>query len=145
MVAIRAGTGSRCNTELMVYRLKRRDGSYNPNATGTLVLADGSTVPLAKGVYTIEPTGSWSSPHTGATYPMGWRIAVPERGLDLRVEALFEDQEMLKQRTTGTAYWEGAVRASGTSGGRPVSGVGYVEMVGYASPFTLLGPTVAAE
>ncbi|MDX2175176.1 MAG: lipocalin-like domain-containing protein [Candidatus Sumerlaeia bacterium] len=133
------------DTELMVYRLKRRDGSYNPNATGTLVLADRSTVPLAKGGYTIEPTGSWTSPHTGATYPMGWRIEVPERGIDLAVEALFEDQEMLKQRTTGTAYWEGAVRVTGTSGGRAVAGVGYVEMVGYASPFTLLGPTVAAD
>ncbi len=31
-----------------------------------------------------------------------------------------------------TVYWEGAVKAGGRSGGRPVNGHGYVEMTGYA-------------
>jgi hypothetical protein len=31
----------------------------------------------------------------------------------------------------GTRYWEGAVTARGAEGGRPVSGAGYVELVGY--------------
>jgi predicted secreted hydrolase len=29
-------------------------------------------------------------------------------------------------------YWEGAVEVSGTNAGNPVSGVGFVEMTGYA-------------
>jgi predicted secreted hydrolase len=29
-------------------------------------------------------------------------------------------------------YWEGAVIATGTSGGEPVGGRGYLEMTGYA-------------
>jgi len=28
-------------------------------------------------------------------------------------------------------YWEGAVRVQGSAGGRPASGRGYVELVGY--------------
>jgi len=28
-------------------------------------------------------------------------------------------------------YWEGAVRAEGSAGARPVAGRGYVELVGY--------------
>jgi predicted secreted hydrolase len=37
----------------------------------------------------------------------------------------------------GLAYWEGSVRVTGTSAGKPVTGQGYVELTGYAgkSPF----------
>ena len=30
-------------------------------------------------------------------------------------------------------YWEGAVRLAGTSGGAAVTGVGFVELTGYAT------------
>ncbi|MDP6620379.1 MAG: lipocalin family protein [Nitrospinota bacterium] len=32
-------------------------------------------------------------------------------------------------------YWEGAVRVSGEAEGKPVRGMGYVEMTGYAGAF----------
>ncbi|HUO84997.1 MAG TPA: lipocalin family protein, partial [Thermoanaerobaculia bacterium] len=32
-------------------------------------------------------------------------------------------------------YWEGAVSVDGRAGSAPVSGLGYVELTGYASPF----------
>ena len=38
-----------------------------------------------------------------------------------------KDQEMkLSQR-----YWEGAATVDGTANGKPISGVGYVELTGY--------------
>jgi predicted secreted hydrolase len=37
------------------------------------------------------------------------------------------DQELL----VGTRYWEGAVTVVGSAAGRPLSGTGYVELVGY--------------
>jgi predicted secreted hydrolase len=39
---------------------------------------------------------------------------------------------MVTRRTTGIAYWEGAVSVAGQSGHQQTSGVGYLEMTGYS-------------
>jgi predicted secreted hydrolase len=44
-------------------------------------------------------------------------------------------QELVTTRSTGIAYWEGAVEVRGTWRGRPVTGRGYVELTGYAERF----------
>ena len=51
-----------------------------------------------------------------------------QEGLDLLVEPWIPSQEM----RTSFVYWEGAVRVSGTRGGRTLGGQGYVELTGYA-------------
>ena len=56
------------------------------------------------------------------------RLTAPALGLSLRVEPRLAAQKL---RTSFT-YWEGAVRLTGTRGGRDVSGNGYVELTGYA-------------
>jgi predicted secreted hydrolase len=53
---------------------------------------------------------------------------VPGAGLSLEIEPLLADQEMNVSYT----YWEGAVRFAGERDGAPVTGMGYVEMTGYA-------------
>jgi len=113
--------------ELMHFRLRRADGSLQPASSGTFVLTDGHTRGLARDDVRVEPLRYWRSPDTGVTYPSGWRVQVPSQGLDLRVEPWIEAQEM----RTSFVYWEGAVRVSGTAGGRPVGGRGYVELTGY--------------
>jgi predicted secreted hydrolase len=45
-----------------------------------------------------------------------------------------DDQELDARASTGTVYWEGAVRAS--LDGRP-AGRGYLELTGYAAPLKL--------
>ena len=70
----------------------------------------------------------WASPRDGARYPARWRLASPALGLDLQVRPRLADQEL----DLTVRYWEGAVEVAGTSGGRPVSGQGYVELTGYA-------------
>jgi predicted secreted hydrolase len=114
------------NRELMLGQIRRKDGSIEPAFGGLLVNADGTTQYLKHDDFTIEPTGTWTSPHTGATYPAGWNITV-NRGdsaqLNLTLTPLMADQELYGGTTD---YWEGAVRISGDQ-----TGYGYAELTGY--------------
>ncbi len=114
--------------ELMFFRIRREDGSFEPVSGGTLVEPDGRTRRLALADVRIEVEDHWTSPHTGASYPSRWRLEVPSADLELRVVPWVSGQEL---RTSFT-YWEGAVRVEGTSAGKAVVGNGYVEMTGYA-------------
>jgi len=50
----------------------------------------------------------------------------------LEIVPFLPDQELDTRKSTRVTYWEGAVQARGTYRKRPVQGLGYVEMVGYA-------------
>ena len=52
-------------------------------------------------------------------------------GIDYALDPLMDDQELDSRASTGTVYWEGAVRATGTDGG---TGRGYLELTGYGTP-----------
>jgi predicted secreted hydrolase len=124
------------NRELMLYRIRRSDGSFEPTSDGTLVNSDGTYEHLTLQQYDIEQLRTWTSPHSGATYPSGWRLTIrPKVGasLSLTVDPLMVDQEI---NATGT-YWEGANRVSGTQDGKPVTGYGYAELTGYQKRDTL--------
>jgi predicted secreted hydrolase len=116
--------------DLMIYRLRLEDGSADPLSEGVLVDPDGGRVRLSWGSdIRLEETGSWTSPVDGAVYPSGWRLSVPARGWELRVEPLVDAQEL----ALAVRYWEGAVQVDGVGeGGRSVRGKGYVELTGYA-------------
>lgn len=113
--------------ELMIYRLRRRDGTVDPASQGTLVLADGTARALAPDAVTIDVLGHWTSPRTRVRYPARWRLRIPAAGLDVTVTPLLADQEL----DLAVRYWEGAVGVAGSASGRPVAGEGYVELVGY--------------
>jgi predicted secreted hydrolase len=55
-------------------------------------------------------------------------VSIPAAGLDLDVAPALADQEL----DLAVRYWEGAVRLRGTADGQPVTGLGYVELTGYA-------------
>ena len=116
------------NTELMLFRLRRADGSADGFSSGTLIAADGSTRTLGPGDFSIEVTDRWRSPRTGAAYPAGWTLSVPSADLRLSITPWLADQEM----DLSYAYWEGAAKVDGTRNGQPVAGNGYVELTGYA-------------
>ena len=113
--------------DLMVYRLRRRDGSTDPHSAGVLVSGAGATLALAPAELTLDALDHWTSPRSRVRYPSRWRLAVPGAGLDLAITPRLADQELI----VGTRYWEGAVRVEGTAAGRPIGGRGYVELVGY--------------
>ena len=118
-------------TDLMVYVLRRADGARDPRSSGALVSPAG-TVRLRAGDFQLTPGRRWTSPASGAAYPVAWRIAVPRHGLALDVAAAVDAQELETGRSTGVTYWEGVIDVRGTRDGVPVAGDGYLEMTGYA-------------
>jgi predicted secreted hydrolase len=116
--------------DLMLYRLRRADGSADPASSGTLIAPDGASRPLHPADFQLEGSGEWRSPRSGARYPARWRVRVPGEELDLDVRPLLADQEL----DVSFRSWEGAVGIAGTHHGRPVQGKGYVELTGYAAP-----------
>lgn len=100
-------------------------------AYGTLVDARGASHHLPPAAFTVSATGAWTSPRTGIRYPSGWRVTVPQEGLDLIWTPLLADQELDTRQSTGVIYWEGAV-AVADAAGRDL-GRGYVELTGYAN------------
>ncbi len=117
--------------ELMLYRLRRRDGTVDPFSAGTFVDARGAARHLAAAEFSMEPGATWTSPATAARYPVHWRIRVPSLGVELDATTPLEDQELVSHRADWPTYWEGAIALRGTVHGQPATGVGYLEMTGY--------------
>lgn len=113
--------------EVMLYRLRRRDGTADPASSGTLIGPRGESRHLRLSDFRLDDLGRWESPRSGARYPARWRIGIPADGLDLEVRPALAGQEL----DVSFRYWEGAVDVTGTHRGRPVTGRGYVEMTGY--------------
>ncbi|WP_129640989.1 lipocalin-like domain-containing protein [Peristeroidobacter agariperforans] len=79
-----------------------------------------------------KPLRYWRSSRTGVRYPIEWQVTVGERVITL--QPLIDDQENDASGSTGTIYWEGAVRAF--EAGKPI-GRGYLELTGYAGKMRL--------
>ena len=120
--------------ELMLYRLRRSDGTIVPESSGSLDERDGRVRYLSENASDVAATGRWKSPHTGAVYPSGWRVRVPSAGIDVTLTPVLADQE-LAGASGGISYWEGAVDAVDVRGRH--AGVGYVELTGYAGAVAL--------
>jgi predicted secreted hydrolase len=120
------------DTELMLYRLRTKSGADSAFSQGTFVAADGRSFTLGARDFTVEPRGTWRSPRTGATYPSGWRVRVPSRGIDVTVLPRVLGQELVTSLSTRVTYWEGACAVAGTASGVAVTGKSYVELTGYA-------------
>lgn len=115
---------------LMAFRIRHRDGGVTRRDATLRVGRDG---PVRTGLAPeFEPLRTWTSPRTGARWPVQQRLRVAGRTLELR--PLFDDQELDARGSTGTTYWEGAVTA--WEDGRRV-GRGYLELTGYAGALRL--------
>ena len=119
-------------SDLMVYTMRRDDGAPDPRSSGTFVAPDGSITRLHADDYALVPGRRWTSPASGASYPVVWTIRVPPLGIELGVEATIDAQELETGESTGVTYWEGAIDARGTRDGASTVGQGYLEMTGYA-------------
>jgi predicted secreted hydrolase len=97
-------------------------------------------------VFTPDAKSLWKSPKSGVTYPLGWTVTFPDKGLSLDITAKVKDQEM-PILGPGASIWEGLCKVNGFRGPvhppggqayddilQSVSGVAYMEMVGYGSP-----------
>lgn len=118
--------------ELMLYQIRRKDGSMDPYSSGTLVRGNGTKRHLSLRDFRVEALERWKSPKSGGVYPMRWKIEVPAEEIALEIAPFFSEQELTTRRSTRVTYWEGAVEVRGRYRRRPVRGQGYVEMTGYA-------------
>jgi predicted secreted hydrolase len=107
------------NTELMLFELRRKDGTIDPFSSGTFIDAQGHARHLRRDDFTLQPGSLWHK------YPIEWRVQVPSLHIDVASHAVIPEQE-LRAKQTGPSYWEGAVDYAGTQ-----HGVGYIEMTGY--------------
>ena len=100
-------------SSLMAFRMRDKEGkpAFSPPGVSFQVLK------------------TWKSPRTGTEYPVAMLV-----NNDVRLEPLMDDQELDARASTGTIYWEGAVRAF--RGDRKV-GAGYLELTGYWRPMKL--------
>lgn len=121
---------------IMAFRMRdKQDGDLW--AGGSWRMPDGKVRTFAPDEVRFTPRRHWRSPRTGASYPVA--LEVRAGVLALTIEPLMDNQEIDARASTGTVYWEGAVRAY--AGGRP-AGRGYLELTGYrvASPGRSRGP-----
>jgi predicted secreted hydrolase len=126
------------NTELMLFRIRRKDGSVDPYSAGTFVDARGERTPLHAREFALQPAGdTWTSAVTRAVYPVHWKISVPKLAIDLEVLTPLPEQEMASGTKLLPNYWEGAVMLSGRKGSSAMRGSGYLEMTGYDRPFEI--------
>jgi len=110
------------HTELMLFELRRKDGSIDPYSSGTFVDARGVARHLRREDFSLQPLSYWQK------YPVEWRLRVPSVRLDITCHPVLRNQQ-LKNTQGGPSYWEGAVNYSGSQ-----TGVGYLEMTGYEGP-----------
>jgi predicted secreted hydrolase len=126
------------NTELMLFRIRRNDGSSDPHSAGTYIDAQGKATHLRVSDFTLQPhEEKWTSPATRATYPIHWKIAVPTLGLELEVKTPLASQELTGKTKLAPNYWEGAIVLTGYGNAQRLSGAGYLEMTGYDRPVQL--------
>jgi predicted secreted hydrolase len=116
-------------SELMVFQIRREDGTIDPFSSGTWISPEGETTHLDQDQFQIQVRDSWRSPSSGAEYPSAWTVEITSLNLSLEIAPYLADQEM----NVSYAYWEGAVDVSGYINSNPVTGSGYVEMTGYAA------------
>jgi predicted secreted hydrolase len=107
------------HTELMLFELRRKDGSIDPYSAGTFVDSRGVARHLRREDFSLEPLSYWQK------YPVEWRVRVPSLNLDITCHPILRNQQ-LRNTQGGPSYWEGAVDYSGSQ-----TGVGYLEMTGY--------------
>jgi predicted secreted hydrolase len=112
-------------SEIMLFRLRRAGGAADPYSAGTYVDPQGRATHLA--VKDFKVTAA-----TGGHYPVEWTVEIPSLNFHAVLRTPLEQQELTGSARSGGTYWEGAIDVDATRFGRKVTGVGYLEMTGYA-------------
>ncbi len=122
--------------DLMVFRLRREDGSRDPYDHGVLVAPDGSSQVLRAADFELGVLRYWQD-DANICWPVGWSLQLLKGGKKTEqfvLEAAIDDQRM----TTAVRYWEGLTTVrepglNGSSGGVDAAtlGRGYMELTGY--------------
>ncbi|NOD63413.1 MULTISPECIES: lipocalin-like domain-containing protein [unclassified Ruegeria] len=103
--------------KMMAFRLRGGRGDFT---SATWINADGSTEAIPNGTVQMTPLATHQI--AGREVPTHWRVALPDRGVEVDVSAITPEAWM----GTRFEYWEGPVTVTGSH-----EGIGYLEMTGY--------------
>ena len=123
------------HTEVMIFLLRDAKGGLGPASSGTYIDGKGNSIHISKKDFLISVLDTWKSPVSHGVYPSRWRIRIFPMNLDVIVNPNLENQEMRTPESTGVTYWEGSVSIAGSKNKKSVTGIGYVELTGYAQTF----------
>ena len=112
---------------LTAFRLRRKDGTTLWDG-GSFRSGKGDLYIASAGETEFRPQRRWTSPLSGASYPVEWIVRTPADFYT--VKAVVDNQELDSRSSTGAIYWEGLSHLFDSNGKRV--GRGYLEMTGYA-------------
>lgn len=118
---------------LTLFQLRHKDGR-RAWAGGSLRASGDGDRSFTPQEVQMTPTRHWTSPATGARYPVQWRLKSPAG--EMLLSAYFDAQEIDARTSSGLVYWEGAAQLFDRQN-RPL-GAGYLELTGYAGRPPLL-------
>jgi len=120
-------------SELMAYRLRRKDGSSDPFSTVAWVDQHGQVRQIGPDQFNWTVLETWRSLKSGADYPSTLRLEavnpVTEKIEIFIVQPFVADQE-LTGKVGGVGYWEGACRVLDEN--KKTIGRAYLELTGYS-------------
>ncbi len=113
--------------EIMVYRMRRKDGTLDAASTLAVVEKNGNVRHLASTAFTWEVLGTWKSPRSGAMYPNHVRLCFENESVELKPLASDQEQD---GGITRLPYWEGSCDVIDSHG--QITGRAFLELAGYA-------------
>ena len=116
---------------LMAFRIRGKDGA-TLWAHPSLRDGSGRITQYGPGQVAFTPRRSWQSPRTQARYPV--EMSLKTGNTNWLLSPLQDDQELDSRQSTGSVYWEGAVRVTRDGA---AAGHGYLELTGYVKPLKL--------
>lgn len=126
--------GINLNNGMDLILIIHRDMKTKDRIAHHAVLFETDREPRLLGKFTVEPLKYWESPITRISYPLSWRISIPEIGTVLTFEPLSENQEIPIFGII-RALWEGAGKVTGIMVGQIVEGRARLELHGYGYIF----------
>ncbi len=114
-------------SDIAVIQSRRSDGKGIPTVTGLTIEPDGAVTRMDDETLRMTSARTWRRPGTDIAYPVEWTLFGP--GLELSVEPLSDSQA----HDFATPLWSGVIRAEGRHAGKTVSGIGTMQLTGYAS------------
>ncbi len=120
-------------SHLMVYQIRRRDGTTEAASSATFIRPNGTGVHLGADRFRLTPLPGSESVAAGVRYPLRWKVKLIPLDLELTLAPWMKDQAWPGGGAGKIPYWEGAIEAEGVKGGQRVSGEGYLELTGYGA------------